>query len=87
MKRIIGTLALTAALATTGALAESTVAEHRDRLADLWGQDAQTQTTTRPVATAVQQNFTGIGERSRGDRPEDWANNWRGGRKFPPAGR
>lgn len=84
MKRIIGTLALAAALGATGALAESTVNEHRGKLAKLWGQESQTESA--PVAAAVRKNFTGIGERSRDAELGAWGDNWRGGRKFPPAG-
>lgn len=85
MKRIIGTFALTAALAATGAMSENTATEHNARLAKLWGQE--TPAETGPVATAVRQNFTGIGERDRAGLSGRWADNWRGGRKHPPAGR
>ncbi|HUF87676.1 MAG TPA: hypothetical protein VMM59_09870 [Thermohalobaculum sp.] len=85
MTRTIATLAFAAAaLAATGALAENTTHEHRQKLAQAWGQPSASENA--PTAASVRTNVTGIGERRREHLSGHWADNFRGGRKHPPAG-
>ncbi len=57
MKKVLGAIAITAAmLATTAAFAENTSAEKRAELAKLWGRD----TAGASQAADTRKNFTGV---------------------------
>ncbi len=90
MKRSIAALSFAvAALVATGALAENTSSDHFQRLTELWEQQDTSQSANKrsPVtASSVQTNFAGTNDRRGETRLGPWADNWRGGMKFPPAG-
>ncbi len=87
MKKVLGAIAITAAmLATTADFAENTSAEKRAELAKLWGRD----TAGASQAADTRKNFTGISSSLRNDTGYGhgaWSGNYRGGRVHPPAGR
>lgn len=90
MKRSIAILSFAAAaLVATGALAENTASDHFQRLTELWKQQNTSQTATKrsPVSAAsVQTHVSGADERRGETNLGPWADNWRGGMKFEPAG-
>ncbi len=85
MKKVLGAIAITAAmLATTAVAGENRVDEQRAELAELWGRD----TAGASQAADTRKNFTGVSstfgpiERS-GTRYGNgaWSGNFRGGRQ------
>ncbi|HUF87675.1 MAG TPA: hypothetical protein VMM59_09865 [Thermohalobaculum sp.] len=74
-------LAASFAFTAVAAVAENTVSESRARLAAAWHQDAASH-GARPVAASPEAAM-----HAPGRAPQPWGNNFRGGRKHPPAGR
>ncbi len=86
MRKLMTVLTLVSvSLVAPAALAENAVTDSRARLAKLWSTgQTQQQVTTAPNAT-TRSNFAGM--HVLDSVTGTWADNYRGGRVHPPAGR
>ena len=86
MRKLMAVLTLVSiSLVAPAALAENAVTDSQARLAKLWSTDqTQQQVVTAPTAT-THRNFAGM--HALDSVTGTWADNYRGGRVHPPAGR